>query len=81
MNDTSNNPLMALFRRLTHSPLWPIIVLAYIAYVTYEVTAAPRSLALAHALFGGLALDLLHAPSCLAQIHLWRGGGNTSSFP
>ncbi len=44
MTTTERNPISALFQRLTHSPLWPILVLAYMAFVTYEVTQAPRSL-------------------------------------
>ena len=44
MTSTRSNPITALFRRLTHSILWPIIVLAYVAFVTYQVTEAPRSL-------------------------------------
>ncbi|MCC6457228.1 MAG: branched-chain amino acid ABC transporter permease [Caldilineaceae bacterium] len=38
------NPLSTLFVRLTHSPIWPVLVLAYVAVVTYQVTEAPRSL-------------------------------------
>src|SRR5215203_5780688 len=42
--DPNSNPIKRLWHRLTHSAIWPVIVLIYIAFVTYEVSQAPRSL-------------------------------------
>jgi branched-chain amino acid transport system permease protein len=42
--EISNNPIPALFRSLTRSPIWPILVFAYLAVVTYQVVEDPRSL-------------------------------------
>jgi branched-chain amino acid transport system permease protein len=44
MNETTSNPITRLLRRLVYSPIWPVLVLLYIAFVTYEVTKEPRSL-------------------------------------
>lgn len=41
---STHNPLATLPRRLIHSPIWPVLVAAYIAVVTYQVVQAPRSL-------------------------------------
>jgi branched-chain amino acid transport system permease protein len=54
--ETNTHPLSALFSWLTHSPLWPLIVLAYVAYVTYEVTKSPRDLTWRILFLAGLLL-------------------------
>lgn len=50
------NPLAALWHRLTHSPLWPALVLFYIVGVTYQLTLTPRALLWRLLLLGGLLL-------------------------
>jgi branched-chain amino acid transport system permease protein len=41
---TSTNPIINLLRWLVNSPIWPVLIIAYISVTTYEVTQAPRAL-------------------------------------
>jgi branched-chain amino acid transport system permease protein len=52
----SSNANLNFFQRFVRSPLWPVIVLAYVAFVTYEVTQAPRALFWRILFLGGLLL-------------------------
>ena len=69
---TTTNPLAHLWFRLTHSPIWAAIVFVYIAYVTYEVTQAPRSLLWRLLFLAGLLL--IYAMPQPAWIKLLYGG-------
>lgn len=56
MTTSTDTTLQGLWQRLYHSHLWPVIVLGYIAFVTYEVTQAPRALLWRLLFLGGLLL-------------------------
>ena len=72
MMNTSRNPIALLFYRLVHSPIWPVLVLVYIALVTYEVTKAPRSLTWRLLFLAGLIL-IFYMPQRLWLKLLYAG--------
>lgn len=72
MTNTSRNPIALLLYRLVHSPIWPVLVLVYIALVTYEVTKAPRSLTWRLLFLAGLIL-IFYMPQRLWLKLLYAG--------
>ncbi len=65
MTTMLGNPVQDLGRRLLRGPIWPIIVLGYIAFVSYQVTEAPRSLLWRMLFLAGLLL-IYYMPQRLA---------------